>query len=199
MPVSNPAAAAAGPCNFPPKSVQRFARTWVGKTSLPYAGLLVCLETGATADISHGGPPPLHPHALRSWCSAVTHHSQLAERVHALSLGLPGDLSFSSDAEKIARALSKCVNLKELAIHHDNSGPFGALTIRVPDEFNSGMDNHEVPFPSYEILQLILQKLLHRTILDSPVRNPCPCDTNLYQQFPGLQRPAPEPDRSRDR
>ncbi|KAJ7768566.1 hypothetical protein B0H14DRAFT_3895005 [Mycena olivaceomarginata] len=75
-----------------------------------------------TVDLSHRTP-----RALRSWCLAVTRHSQLAERVHALSLGLPGDLSFSSDAEKIARALSKCVNLKELAIHHDNSGPFGAL------------------------------------------------------------------------
>ncbi|KAJ7875105.1 hypothetical protein B0H14DRAFT_3859576 [Mycena olivaceomarginata] len=75
-----------------------------------------------TVDLSHRTP-----HALRSWCSAVTRHSQLAERVHALSLGLSRDLSFSSDAEKIARAIPKCVNLKELAIHHDNSGPFGAL------------------------------------------------------------------------
>ncbi|KAJ7232636.1 hypothetical protein B0H12DRAFT_1223150 [Mycena haematopus] len=74
-----------------------------------------------TVDLSHRTP-----RALRSWCSAVTRHPELAERVHALSLGLPSDLSFSSDAAKIARALSKCVNLKELSIHPDDSGPFGA-------------------------------------------------------------------------
>ncbi|KAJ7866816.1 hypothetical protein B0H14DRAFT_3592309 [Mycena olivaceomarginata] len=75
-----------------------------------------------TVDLSH-----CTPQALRSWCLAVTRHSELAERVHALSLGLPSDLSFSSDVGKIACALSRCVNLKELSIHHDNSGPFGAL------------------------------------------------------------------------
>ncbi|KAJ7249151.1 hypothetical protein B0H12DRAFT_1122911, partial [Mycena haematopus] len=74
-----------------------------------------------TVDLSHRTP-----HALRSWCSAVTRHSQLAERAHALSLGLPSDLPFSSDAANIARALSKCVNLKELSIHPEDSGPFGA-------------------------------------------------------------------------
>ncbi|KAJ7616311.1 hypothetical protein DFH06DRAFT_109620 [Mycena polygramma] len=66
------------------------------------------------------------PRALRSWCLAVTHHSHLAERVYALSLGLPLDLASSSDLGKLARALSRCVNLKELSIHHDKYGPFGA-------------------------------------------------------------------------
>ncbi|KAJ7181471.1 hypothetical protein C8R43DRAFT_969249 [Mycena crocata] len=66
------------------------------------------------------------PRALLSWCLAVTRRSQLAERVHSLSLRLPTDLSFSSDAGKIARALNKCLNLKELSIHHDNSDAFGA-------------------------------------------------------------------------
>ncbi|KAJ7243062.1 hypothetical protein C8J57DRAFT_1367119 [Mycena rebaudengoi] len=75
-----------------------------------------------TVDLSH-----CTPRALLSWCLAVTRHPHLAERVHALSLGLPNDLSFSSDAGKIARALSKCLNLKELSIHPENSGPFGAL------------------------------------------------------------------------
>ncbi|KAJ7737147.1 hypothetical protein DFH07DRAFT_95782 [Mycena maculata] len=75
-----------------------------------------------TVDLSHSTPL-----ALRSWCLAVTRHSQLAEHVHVLSMGLPIDLSFSSDVGKIARALSRCVNLKELSIHPDNSGPFGAL------------------------------------------------------------------------
>ncbi|KAJ6494515.1 hypothetical protein C8R45DRAFT_988286, partial [Mycena sanguinolenta] len=74
-----------------------------------------------TVDLSH-----CTPRALRSWCLAVTRRSELAERVHALSLGLPGDLSFSSDVAKIARALSRCVNLKELSVHHDHAGPFGA-------------------------------------------------------------------------
>ncbi|KAJ7042348.1 hypothetical protein C8F04DRAFT_1390750 [Mycena alexandri] len=64
--------------------------------------------------------------ALLSWCLAVTRHPQLAQRVHSLSLRLPGDLSFSSDAGKIARALAKCLNLKELSIHRDNSDPFGS-------------------------------------------------------------------------
>ncbi|KAF8202715.1 hypothetical protein K438DRAFT_1965203 [Mycena galopus ATCC 62051] len=75
-----------------------------------------------TVDLSH-----CTPKALLSWCLAVTRRSELAERVHSLSLGLPGDLSFSSDVGKIARALSRCVNLKELSVHHDKSGPYGAL------------------------------------------------------------------------
>ncbi|KAJ7229996.1 hypothetical protein GGX14DRAFT_553493 [Mycena pura] len=64
--------------------------------------------------------------ALRSWCLAVTRHSELAERVYALSLGLPYDLASSSDVGKVARALSRCLNIKELSIHPENSGPFGA-------------------------------------------------------------------------
>ncbi|KAJ7616270.1 hypothetical protein DFH06DRAFT_1343284 [Mycena polygramma] len=74
-----------------------------------------------TVNLRHGTP-----RAIRSWCLAVTHHSHLAERVYALSLGLPLDLASSSDLGKIARALSRCLNLKELSIHHDKSGPFGA-------------------------------------------------------------------------
>ncbi|KAJ6469164.1 hypothetical protein C8R47DRAFT_1150588 [Mycena vitilis] len=62
--------------------------------------------------------------ALRSWSLAVTRHSHLAERVYALSLGLPSDLVSSSDFGKIARALSRCLHLKELHIHHERSGPF---------------------------------------------------------------------------
>ncbi|KAJ7197419.1 hypothetical protein GGX14DRAFT_471311 [Mycena pura] len=64
--------------------------------------------------------------ALRSWCLAVTRHSELAERVYALSLGLPHDLASSSDLGKIARALNRCLNIKELSIHPENSGPFGS-------------------------------------------------------------------------
>ncbi|KAJ7616275.1 hypothetical protein DFH06DRAFT_1483799 [Mycena polygramma] len=73
-----------------------------------------------SVDLSH-----CSPHAMRSWCLAVTRRSQLAEHVHVLSLGLPTDLAFTSDLDKIARALNKCRNLKELSIHPDNSGPFG--------------------------------------------------------------------------
>ncbi|KAJ7779679.1 hypothetical protein B0H16DRAFT_1878375 [Mycena metata] len=65
------------------------------------------------------------PGALLSWCLAVTRHPQLAQRVHSLFMHLPVDLSFSSDVAKIARALAKCLNLKELSIHRDNSDPFG--------------------------------------------------------------------------
>ncbi|KAJ7141130.1 hypothetical protein C8R44DRAFT_241287 [Mycena epipterygia] len=53
--------------------------------------------------------------SLKSWCLAVTRHSHLAERVHALSLFLPANLE-APDAEKVARALSRCVNLKELDV-----------------------------------------------------------------------------------
>ncbi|KAJ7735026.1 hypothetical protein B0H16DRAFT_1695739 [Mycena metata] len=63
--------------------------------------------------------------ALVSWCLAVTRRSHLAERVHTLSLGLPGDLSSSSDVGKITRALSKCLNLKELTVHGNAFGSFG--------------------------------------------------------------------------
>ncbi|KAJ7502544.1 hypothetical protein B0H11DRAFT_1989056 [Mycena galericulata] len=59
---------------------------------------------------------------LGSWCLAVTRHSQLAERVHSLILGLQSDLALSSDAPKLARALAKCVNLKELSVYDDTSG-----------------------------------------------------------------------------
>ncbi|KAJ6594586.1 hypothetical protein B0H19DRAFT_1247247 [Mycena capillaripes] len=53
--------------------------------------------------------------SVRSWALAVTRHSHLAERVHALSLQLPETLKLSpSDATKVQRALSACVNLKEL-------------------------------------------------------------------------------------
>ncbi|KAJ6594612.1 hypothetical protein B0H19DRAFT_1056869 [Mycena capillaripes] len=65
------------------------------------------------------------PRALKSWCLAVTRRPQLAERVHALWLTLSGDLSLSSDAAKLARALSKCVNLKELTVHHAASSEGG--------------------------------------------------------------------------
>ncbi|KAJ6526975.1 hypothetical protein DFH09DRAFT_1187259 [Mycena vulgaris] len=72
-----------------------------------------------TVDLKHAAPQ-----ALRSWCLAITRNPQLAERVHTLSLGLPYDLSFSSDAEKIARALSRCINLKELSIQPDNASRY---------------------------------------------------------------------------
>ncbi|KAJ6567826.1 hypothetical protein B0H10DRAFT_1055181 [Mycena sp. CBHHK59/15] len=59
---------------------------------------------------------------LRSWCLAVTRHSHLAERVHALSLQLPSNLE-PSDAQKISRALALCVNLKELTVRHEPDAP----------------------------------------------------------------------------
>ncbi|KAJ7173264.1 hypothetical protein C8R46DRAFT_1189598 [Mycena filopes] len=65
------------------------------------------------------------PRALSSWCLAVNRRSHLAERVHTLDLGLPDDLAFSSDVAKIARALSKCINLKELYVHGDLFWSFG--------------------------------------------------------------------------
>ncbi|KAJ7181465.1 hypothetical protein C8R43DRAFT_969234 [Mycena crocata] len=63
--------------------------------------------------------------ALLSWCLAVTRRTQLAERVHTLTMGLSTNLSFSSDVAKIARALSKCINIKELTIHQQSFGSFG--------------------------------------------------------------------------
>ncbi|KAJ7140967.1 hypothetical protein C8R44DRAFT_726662 [Mycena epipterygia] len=66
--------------------------------------------------------------ALMSSCLAVTRHTQLAERVHSLLLDLPADLALSSDGPKIARALSKCVNLKELTIKNENDAIFGGVS-----------------------------------------------------------------------
>ncbi|KAJ7090888.1 hypothetical protein B0H15DRAFT_837229 [Mycena belliarum] len=57
--------------------------------------------------------------ALRSWCLAVTRNPQVAELVRVLSISLSCDLSLSSDAAKVARALSSCLNLKELSIYTD--------------------------------------------------------------------------------
>jgi hypothetical protein len=54
---------------------------------------------------------------VKSWARTVTRHSHLAERVHALALRLPATLTFDAqDATKIARALSRCSNLKELRV-----------------------------------------------------------------------------------
>ncbi|KAJ7502539.1 hypothetical protein B0H11DRAFT_642186 [Mycena galericulata] len=65
---------------------------------------------------------------LGSWCLAVTRHPQLAQRVHTLSLGLQSDISLTSDAAKVARALSKCVNLTDLSIFDDTSGVRKSVT-----------------------------------------------------------------------
>ncbi|KAJ7869632.1 hypothetical protein B0H13DRAFT_2670013 [Mycena leptocephala] len=54
---------------------------------------------------------------VKSWARTVTRHSHLAERVRALALRLPATLTFDAqDATKIARALSRCSNLKELRV-----------------------------------------------------------------------------------
>ncbi|KAJ7467029.1 hypothetical protein FB451DRAFT_1369483 [Mycena latifolia] len=53
--------------------------------------------------------------SVKSWCLAATRHSRLAERVQALALLLPGNLK-PSDATKIERALTSCLNLKELKL-----------------------------------------------------------------------------------
>ncbi|KAJ7887616.1 hypothetical protein B0H14DRAFT_2695560 [Mycena olivaceomarginata] len=54
--------------------------------------------------------------AVKSWAHAVTQHTHLAERVHALALQLPPNIDSldASDTTKIVKALRKCVNLKEL-------------------------------------------------------------------------------------
>ncbi|KAJ7122014.1 hypothetical protein C8R43DRAFT_1136290 [Mycena crocata] len=62
-----------------------------------------------------------NPQALKSWCLAVTRHPQLAERVHSLVLDLPYDLVFTSDAPKLVKALSRCVNLKALNVQGPHS------------------------------------------------------------------------------
>ncbi|KAJ7141105.1 hypothetical protein C8R44DRAFT_762743, partial [Mycena epipterygia] len=66
-----------------------------------------------------------HTHSLKSWCLSVTRHSHLAERVHTLSLPIPRGLEVPV-AIKIGRALSRCVNLKELNTSgeaYDANGP----------------------------------------------------------------------------
>ncbi|KAF8214178.1 hypothetical protein K438DRAFT_1803020 [Mycena galopus ATCC 62051] len=55
--------------------------------------------------------------AMKSWARAVTRHTHLAERLHALALHLPDIRTIDpSDTTKIGRALYRCVNLKELCI-----------------------------------------------------------------------------------
>ncbi|KAJ7282560.1 hypothetical protein C8J57DRAFT_1463224 [Mycena rebaudengoi] len=54
---------------------------------------------------------------IKSWCLAVTRHSHLGARVHALSLPLPISLD-PVDAGRVSRALVACNNLKELAVLH---------------------------------------------------------------------------------
>ncbi|KAJ7162246.1 hypothetical protein C8R46DRAFT_346577 [Mycena filopes] len=66
--------------------------------------------------------------STKSWCLAVTRHSHLAERVHALSLQLPESTGLSpADGTKIYGALMRCVNLKQLKVVFEktstNSGP----------------------------------------------------------------------------
>ncbi|KAJ7893459.1 hypothetical protein B0H14DRAFT_2685023 [Mycena olivaceomarginata] len=53
--------------------------------------------------------------ATKSWAGAVTQHTHLAERMHALTVQLPSIESLDvSDIAKIVEALSRCINLKEL-------------------------------------------------------------------------------------
>ncbi|KAF7352306.1 Fungal-trans domain-containing protein [Mycena venus] len=55
--------------------------------------------------------------AIKSWALAVTRHAHLAQRMHALALKLPDAPTLDTlDAMKIGRALSRCVNLKELRL-----------------------------------------------------------------------------------
>ncbi|KAF8214182.1 hypothetical protein K438DRAFT_999046 [Mycena galopus ATCC 62051] len=55
--------------------------------------------------------------AMKSWARAVTRHTHLAERVHALALQLPEIQTLDIlDTTKIGRALHRCVNLKELRL-----------------------------------------------------------------------------------
>jgi hypothetical protein len=62
--------------------------------------------------------------AVKSWARAVTQHTHLAERVHALALQLPPNIdSLDASATKIVVALRRCVNLKEL------QGVHGWMTI----------------------------------------------------------------------
>ncbi|KAK7054008.1 hypothetical protein R3P38DRAFT_1475814 [Favolaschia claudopus] len=57
------------------------------------------------------------------WAAAVSKHAYLAEFVHSLVLRLPDMVSLeASTANKLGRALSKCVNLKELRILAEGTG-----------------------------------------------------------------------------
>ncbi|KAK7062256.1 hypothetical protein R3P38DRAFT_691921 [Favolaschia claudopus] len=60
---------------------------------------------------------------LNAWAAAVSKHAYLAGFVHSLVLRLPDMVSFeASTANKLGRALSKCVNLKELRILAEGTG-----------------------------------------------------------------------------
>ncbi|KAJ7031030.1 hypothetical protein C8F04DRAFT_711263 [Mycena alexandri] len=60
--------------------------------------------------------------STKSWCLAVTRHPHLAQRVHALSLTIPETVKLQpADGTKIQRALTLCVNLKELKVTFEKS------------------------------------------------------------------------------
>ncbi|KAJ7368976.1 hypothetical protein DFH08DRAFT_37019 [Mycena albidolilacea] len=59
-------------------------------------------------------------HAVTSWAYTVTEHTHLAERMHALTLQPSSVESLDiSDVAKLVKALSKCINLKELRGAHE--------------------------------------------------------------------------------
>ncbi|KAJ7646557.1 hypothetical protein FB45DRAFT_177852 [Roridomyces roridus] len=62
------------------------------------------------------------PRRLESWCTAVSRRPQLAESIHTLILELDPGIALSSNMAKLARALAKCVNLKELTVRDSTSG-----------------------------------------------------------------------------
>ncbi|KAJ7646546.1 hypothetical protein FB45DRAFT_1018861 [Roridomyces roridus] len=68
-------------------------------------------------DLSQCGPK-----RLESWSNTVTRRSHLAERVHTLKLALDCAMELTSNPAKLARALAKCVNLKELSVRNTTPG-----------------------------------------------------------------------------
>ncbi|KAJ7646564.1 hypothetical protein FB45DRAFT_890786 [Roridomyces roridus] len=78
-------------------------------------------------DFSKSGPK-----RLESWCTAVSRSPQLAERIHTLILELDPNIALSSNMAKLARALAKCVNLKELTVRDGSSGRIRTHSVEYP-------------------------------------------------------------------
>ncbi|KAK7062251.1 hypothetical protein R3P38DRAFT_691781 [Favolaschia claudopus] len=73
-----------------------------------------------TVDLSE---KPVCARKLNAWAAVVSMHAYLAGFVHSLVLRLPDMVSFEAyTANKLGRALSKCVNLKELRILAEEAG-----------------------------------------------------------------------------
>ncbi|KAJ7202029.1 hypothetical protein GGX14DRAFT_654533 [Mycena pura] len=88
---------------------------------------------GSTHYLPHSRPSALAPWRLNVVVYSRDPTPPGAERMHALSFELPHpeSLSLSSDAVKIARALGRCINLKELSVYCEGHHIFSPSPVAI--------------------------------------------------------------------